>query len=191
MPLHPRTPWSLSIIKTQNGFTFLVLVYSGCLGKQTIKWVLICFFWLISCCFHCQFLLVDFDCIQLLRYLLTINSSFLQVILTFIAFVIVNLNGAVHKRCPQNFGVPPPSQCQPVPTFAQPLLLWTSTLCHTSTVSLSSDTSICNQYSLPVWECQGGSLKKFKLGIFFHYSNIHQSFLVMTKCQATVNCHQG
>jgi len=36
MPLNPKTP-SSRLILIQAGFTFLVLAYPGCLGKEAIK----------------------------------------------------------------------------------------------------------------------------------------------------------
>jgi len=39
MPLHPKTPSSLASFKIQTDFTFLVLAYPGCPGKEAVKWV--------------------------------------------------------------------------------------------------------------------------------------------------------
>jgi len=58
--------------------------------------------------------------------------------------------GVFRKRRPQNFGFFNPTPCPRMSTFAKPLptfvdvhFIWS----HFSTVSLSSDTGICSQYS--------------------------------------------
>jgi len=39
MPLHPKTTSSLASFKSKMVFTFLVLAYPGCPGKEAIKQV--------------------------------------------------------------------------------------------------------------------------------------------------------
>jgi len=43
MPLPSQNPIISCLIRIQTGFTFLVLAYPGCHGKEAVTWVLVCF----------------------------------------------------------------------------------------------------------------------------------------------------
>ena len=43
MPLPSQNPIISCLVRIQTGFTFLVLAYPGCHGKEAVTWVLVCF----------------------------------------------------------------------------------------------------------------------------------------------------